>query len=513
MERTGEEQYVYAETSLGTIRGIYDQGNCCWRGIPYAKPITPERRFAPPEPIDAWKETLDATRFSSISPQKSLLWRNFGEDCLTLNIWTPSPDRKGRPVLFFIHGGSLIRGAGSESLYDGAKLARTWDTVVVTCNYRLGILGFSDFTHLDSGFARNCGLKDILSALRWVSNEIAAFGGEASNCTVIGQSAGGTIVSALAVMPEAKPLISRCIIMSGGPTQLQGIDDCRSTSEQFLAFSQMAKPSDLIHLSLSELVKAQKAFIDYTGLGSATFRLTVDGQQVPDYPIPAARRGMAEGIPLLIGTTQEEMSFMNLRPLERVIDVRSIVDIGLQLESNETKDRLIEGYITHYGEEHGRSMLYTDLLFRISSIWFAEAATEHSKDVWMYRFDYEPTLLRKNGLHAFHATDLPYLFGNFDSVIVKPMFLLKRDMKEVLAIAHELQQDLVSFSQTGELSWEKCSPFSFPAKCYDLSASIQPCVPDAILRLYQNSEYRTRSFSSGINPAPVILPTDDELEP
>ncbi len=164
---------------------------------------------------------------------------------------------------------------------------------------------------------------------------------------------------------------------------------------------------------------------------------------------------------------------------------------------------LRQGYRDVYGEQRGRVMLYTDLLFRISSIWLAEASAAGAP-VWLYRFDYETTILKMNGLHAFHATDLPYLFGNFSSVLVKPLFLLNRDMDEVLETARSLQEDVVKFARTGKLSWEPCSSDgNIPAKCYAVPPTVEPCLPPQILSLYEETSYRKRSFTPGENPVPT----------
>lgn len=521
-----DRREVIAETSLGSLKGLLEDGVCVWRGIPYAEPLSPQRRFSEPVPVGPWSGVRDALEFSGICPQKSILRWNVAEDCLSLNIWAPetgdaaegryAASGESRPVLFFIHGGAFSNGAGSESLYDGSKLAQNGDAVVVTINYRLGILGFADFSDLSDEYCGNCGLRDVLTALAWVHDHIDAFGGDAENITVIGQSAGGTMVSALAVMPRARPYIAKCIIMSGGPTQLHGADDCRRLSRQFLEFAEIDSAETLTSLSISELLKLQKAFVSYAGLGSATFRLSVDGDLIPEYPIPAAeyqtfRKWQNEDaasadfsekqIPLLIGTTKEEMSFVKIKPLERSINVQRIIDNGVRLETKEFVEALYDEYLHAFGESHGRGMLYTDLLFRISSVWLAESFSRYTP-VWMYRFDFETAILRMNRLHAFHSTDLPFVFGTFNSFLVKPMFILERDMEKVQEISRLVQQDFIRFARTGELPWQRCSKGNLFAKRYDTPPSIQECLPRQIKELYDNSTYKIRSYTAGMNPAP-----------
>ncbi len=484
-----------AATSLGAVQGIRDQGVCSWRGIPYAQPLKPERRFLPPEPVKPWRGVMEADYFGSIAPQRSFLRRGIGEDCLNLNIWSPDADSRHRPVLCFIHGGSFEHGSGSESFYNGATLAGTWDVLVVTINYRLGVLGFLDYSMLSSSFTPNLGLQDVLSALAWVHEHIENFGGDPDRITVFGQSAGGTMVSALSVMEEARRYISRCMMISGGPTQVQSLDECREITEQYLDFMDIQKADDLISTPLDDLAKSQREFISYCGLGAATYRLAVDGVIVKDYPIPAAREGATAGIPLLIGTTQEEMALINFKPLAKVLDVDTIVNEGISRESRETRRALIDAYTSVYGRKQGESMLYTDLLFRISSVWFSEAASNHSP-TWMYRFDFESAILKMNGIHAFHSTDLPFIFGNLKHLLVRPMFLLDRDMSEVHQIAEEIQKDIITFARDGKLPWHPCRGEDTPAKCYDSESSVQPMVDPRIKHVYDLTEYKRKSLLS-----------------
>lgn len=495
------ENECRASGSFGTVIGYTEDGVCIWKGIPYAHALDKEHRFSPPVRMQPFSKPFKAFSFGGKVPQRWLLKTQFSPDCLSLNIWAPQKSGKQYPVLFFIHGGSFTHGSGSALWYDGEYLARHAEMIVVTINYRLGILGFFDFSHMDASFTPQPGLLDVLSALEWVHANIERFGGDPARITVAGQSAGGTMVSALYTCPQAQQLASRFIMLSGGPTQLQGADECRQLSEQFFHFSGLGKPEDLKTIPFSQLISIQKEFIHASGLGSATFRLAVDGKLITDYPIPAAASGKGAGIPLLVGTTQEELSFMQFKPLEKSINVEKIISHGLKLETQETRKDISELYTHIFGADHDRMMLYTDLLFRMGSIWFAQSASRHA-DVWMYRFDFETTILKVNGLQAFHATDLPYLFGNIDNLMVKPMFILKRDLEYVERIKNRLQADITAFTGDGKLPWEKVTQHSVPAHCYDIPERLSSAVPDQILEAYTRTRYYERSFSSQTNPAP-----------
>ena len=195
-------------TKAGELRGAHENGIAVFRGVPYAAAPIGELRFAPPQPAPPWQGVRDATQDGPIAPQgRSRLAHVMGdferpqsEDCLTLNIWTPAADAKKRPVLVWIHGGAFASGAGSLPWYSGERFAANGDVVVVSINYRLGALGFLCLPGVSDG---NLGLLDQVAALRFVRDNIAAFGGDPDNVTVVGQSAGAASIAILMTMPQA----------------------------------------------------------------------------------------------------------------------------------------------------------------------------------------------------------------------------------------------------------------------------------------------------------------------
>ena len=180
-------QEFIAQAPCGMARGMEDGGTAAWKGLPYAQPPA---RFSPPQAVRPWTGVRDALEFGPSCPQEDIRRAPMAEDCLYLNIWSPGTAGK-RPVMFFIHGGSFAGGSGSEEAYNGANLARNGDVVVVTFNYRVGILGFLDFSFVHSDFHANCGLLDVLEALRWVRTNIAAFGDIRRTLPCLGSRRGG----------------------------------------------------------------------------------------------------------------------------------------------------------------------------------------------------------------------------------------------------------------------------------------------------------------------------------
>src|SRR6478609_2261090 len=218
MTMTAIEQPA-VRTKAGELRGTYENGIAVFRGVPYAAAPIGELRFSPPQPTPPWQGVRDATQDGPIPPQgRSRLAHIMGdferrqsEDCLTLNIWTPAAYSKKRPVLVWIHGGAFASGAGSLPWYSGERFAANGDVVVVSINYRLGVLGFLCLPGVSDG---NLGLLDQVAALRFVRDNIAAFGGDPDNVTVVGQSAGASSIAFLMTMPQARGLFRRAIMQS-----------------------------------------------------------------------------------------------------------------------------------------------------------------------------------------------------------------------------------------------------------------------------------------------------------
>ena len=213
-------------TRQGKLEGELHRGTAVFRGVPYAAPPTGERRLRPPEPPATWQGTRSAKHPAPAAPQMSpvlpVLRRAIGgspagesEDCLYLNVWTPATDGKRRPVMLWIHGGAFVMGSGSAGIYSGRRLARYGDAVVVTINYRLGALGGLNLRELlpgVEGAPSNLCILDQIAALRWVRDNIEAFGGDPENVTIFGESAGGMSVGTLLATPQAHGLFQRAVL-------------------------------------------------------------------------------------------------------------------------------------------------------------------------------------------------------------------------------------------------------------------------------------------------------------
>ena len=440
MVRVSEESGVrpIADSPFGPVRGRRTGDVDVWKGIRYgAPPVGPDRwrRARLPQPH---AEVADAAEFGAVCPQLTVPFLELGtvrqdEDCLFLNIWAPAGAAESGaklPVLVWVHGGGYVFGAGSQPLYDGAALVRTGiglDTpvVIVTLNYRMGALGFTDLRGLAGAgaeFDSNCGLSDVVVALEWVQRSISAFGGDPGRVTLFGESAGAGIVTTLLTSPAADGLFSRAIAQSAPATSVYG--PARAGAHARLLLHELGLRPDqgleLRRVSAAELARASAAL--FTAVpqhkpGIIAYGPTLDDDLVPTYPLDAYRAGRSHPVPLLIGTNRNETalfrlirsSLMPVRPTEvaRMFDLIAAEHPELAIPPIERIDR---AYAHRRGTSRSMAIM-RDLGFRLPTVWLAQA---HSlvAPVHLYRFDWAPPLLRASGFGAMHAAELPYVWGN-----------------------------------------------------------------------------------------------------
>ena len=416
-------------------------------------------------------------------------------DCLTMNIWAPDTGTRRKPVLLFAHGGSFCHGAGSEPDLSGAEIAAAGDVVVATINYRLGVLGFLDFSFLDEDFQPNCGVSDLVQALKWIRANAEAFGGDPENITLFGQSAGAIMTSMLPVMPDAASLVQRGICMSASPTTLHSKRNAQILARQYMEVAGLTKDS-LVSTDAAELAARQKEFRAACGLGAGTFMPEVDGVLVRDHPIAAAARGDAIPVPLLLGTCREEMSLLFVKPVADVLEISGILDAGTDAEPPGMNERIASGY-DMFGKR-GPAILMSDLVFRMGSVWLAEALSAHT-DVWMYRFDFETAAMRVSGMHTFHSCDIPFVFGNHECLKPRLMFLFSPLRSGIRRVTREMRQDFLAFARGEQLPWDACSGEYTPARCYGTPSTVEQAVPQDIKDRYKGSMFRKRSFAGEDN--------------
>jgi para-nitrobenzyl esterase len=421
------------ETTYGPVRGFADGEIKAWRGVRYAAAPVGELRWRAPQPPARWTEVADATRSGPACAQPVLpmipldLGAPQGDDCLSLNVWAPPGTQPGdaKPVMVWVHGGAYMLGSASQPLYRGRVLAGDGDVVVVTVNYRLGALGFLDLSSFSSParrFDSNLGLRDVLSALHWVSDNIAAFGGDPNRVTLFGQSAGAGIVTTLLTTPAAAGLFTAAIAESSPATSVYDGARARRVAERMMAELGIG-PSDIARLpevpTAAIVAASQRVFDDVPmrNPGTLAFVPIVDGDLLPDYPVKLAREGRSHPVPLIIGTNRHEAALFRwmkspLMPITPPAIKAMFAELAAEQPNLQlpTEAQIVSAYPGRRVKAKGLSIA-SDVGFRMPSVWLAEGHSAVAP-VYLYRFDWSTPMLKLLRIGATHATELPYVWGN-----------------------------------------------------------------------------------------------------
>jgi len=431
------------ETASGKVSGTIEDGVLAFRTMPYAASTAGANRFRPPQPPAAWSGVRDCSVFTGKAPQAGLRpatrpeLENFSgaadpspetEDCLTVNVWTPGCDPTAkRPVMVWFHGGAFAYGNANTPRTRGSRLAARNDVVVVTVNQRLNIFGHLDLSAFgDERFrlSGNAGTLDMVAALEWVRDNIAAFGGNPGNVTVFGESGGGAKVSTLLAMPRAKGLLHRAIIQSGAAVRLRTPERARALTECVLqhlgatvASVQSVPVADLlgaVDLAQKALGPSSTPFFDRYPFGPV-----VDGDVLPAQPFDPVASAVMADVPVIIGDMKSETANF-LAVVDKVWD-RSLTEAEMRQRieaiAGEHTGRVIDLYGQLYQGSNPAERLIavtTDCNFRIRSLTLAQRrAALRRGPVWMYSFEWETPVL-DGKLKAPHAMDVPFTFNTLD---------------------------------------------------------------------------------------------------
>jgi len=300
-----------ARTKAGRVRGALDNGVHVFKGIRYGAD-TAARRFLPPVAPEPWADVRDALEYGPMSPQPSRSSEKASEDCLFLNVWTPGlGDGRKRPVMFYIHGGAYSNGSGSSPLYDGVRLCKRGDVVVVTVNHRLNAFGylylarFGGAEFADSG---NAGQLDLVLALKWVRDNIAEFGGDPDKIMVFGQSGGGAKIATLMAMPSAVGLFQRAATMSGQQVTASGPLNGTLRARAVLDALKLApeRAAELRTVPAGKLLEAIGARDPVLPFGGISFAPVLDERTLTRHPFYPDAPSQSAHIPMMIGNTHDE---------------------------------------------------------------------------------------------------------------------------------------------------------------------------------------------------------------
>ncbi len=414
---------VLVHAPAGIMRGEVDRGMRMFRGIPYAEPPVGNLRWKPPEPKAQWSGVKEAVEFGAacIQPDgrnsKSVYARDIGEmseDCLTLNVWAPE-DIENAPVFVWVHGGAFWSGGSSEPLYDGTHLAEQ-GMIVVTINYRVGALGYLAHPELSAesprGVSGNYGLLDQVEALRWVRSNIGAFGGDPSNVTIAGESAGALSVIYLMASPDARGLFSKAIAQSAylvSMPELKTVNHGTLPSEaagQALASALGVSGIEEMRAMNAKALNEKAAANLFVPLGVA------DGVVLPGQMVDVFERGDQAAVPLLLGFNSGEVKSMPIlapRPPASAAEYKNTI----RRQYADLADDFLKLYP---GRDMQESVFATTThaLYGWTAEKLAREQTRLGQSAFLYLFDHGYPAADKANLHGFHASELPYVFGTMD---------------------------------------------------------------------------------------------------
>ena len=484
---TGENVAV-ANTDAGKVRGYINNGIFTYKGIPYAE----AKRFESPQKPKPWTGVRSSMTYGPVAPLMTPTnvtaagdesefvfnhsWGFSGEDCMRVNVWTPSiSDGKKRPVMFWIHGGGFTAGSSQElPSYDGENLAKKGDVVVVSINHRLNILGYLDLSAYGDKYKNSANLSvlDMRVALEWVKANIANFGGDPNNVTIFGQSGGGAKVNTLMAMPSAKGLFHKAINQSGafrsnmmGKTETQAITaevlkvlklaPNQVDSLQKIPFADLSAAGNQALRNITERMRAEGKPIPGFGL---SWGPSIDGDLLPYQPMSPEALELSKNVPLLIGTVKNEFAVfagtsMANAPLDKVME-------AIKKQQGDKTDAFVAAVKKAYPNDKKPSdMMSVDMTFRPGAVNQAniKSALPGGAPVYMYLFSWQSPVM-DGKYKAVHCMEIPFVFNN-----IARCAEMTGATKEAYALATKMSQSWINFARTGNPAhaglpaWEKYS--------------------------------------------------------
>ena len=442
------DDIAIADTAYGKVKGFILRGITQFRGIPYGADTGGKNRFMPPQKPEPWNDIKPTVWWGNTAPQlmdgryanaySSFVdhWNydDVSEDCLKLNVWTPALDGNKRPVLVWLHGGGYTNGNGIEQDgYMGENLSRKGDVVFVSINHRLGPIGFSDLSgvggakYKDSG---NVGALDMVAALEWVNENIANFGGDPGNVTIMGQSGGGAKVCTVAAMPAAKGLIHKAVPLSGSTTQGMDQSYAQKLGEYVLKEAGL-KPSEIDKLQeipwKEYILIANKASQKMreeqgeSGLMRMGFAPVADGINIPKGTFYSEAGGVSSDVPMMLSTTFHEWGMSRTNPQLEKITAEEAIEMlkqsaGFRGGFGDKAPEIYNAYAKVFPDAKPIEVMTLVSSNRQSVVASATAKLNQPAPVYVAWFGWEPPMF--NGrMRAFHCSDICFWFYNTDLML------------------------------------------------------------------------------------------------
>ncbi len=513
--QTGKNIAV-TSTESGKVRGYIHNGIFTYKGIPYAT----AERFMPPSKPQPWEEVRSSTSWGPVAPLMTPTnqvqdepefvfdhdWGYTNEDCLRINIWTPSiSDDKKRPVMFWIHGGGFTSGSSQElPSYHGENLSRKGDVVVVSINHRLNVLGFLDLSAYGDEYkhSANNSMLDLVAALEWVKANIANFGGDPANVTIFGQSGGGAKVNTLMAMPNAKGLFHKAINQSGAfrtsilekkDTQsiaaetlnILGLTAQQADSLKTIQFSVLAEASSKALKIVEERFKAEGKPIMGFGLNWGPSR---DGEDLPYQLHSDEALALSKEIPLLIGTVKNEFApFANMRFAEASEEE---IMSHIREQYKEKTDQYLTAVKKAYpGDTSPKDLLDVDTMFRPGAV--AQANSKASLDggapVYMYLFTWQSPVF-DGKYKALHCMEIPFVFDNIDR-----SEQMTGGGEEANILADKMSRAWINFSRDGDPNhegipeWPAYTPGNTATMHFNTQCDVKPQLDKELFEIVQGN--------------------------
>ncbi len=452
-------------TESGDVIGYVHKGVFNFKGIPYAK----AERFMPPEKPEPWEGVRSSRSYGPVCPinvasmilademefaQQHNFWFMKEEDCMNLNVWSPSlSDGKKRPVMVWLHGGGYTAGSSCElPSYDGENLSRTGDVVVVSINHRLNVLGFLDLSAVDDKYAKsaNVGMMDVVAALEWVHNNITNFGGDPGNVTIFGQSGGGGKVATMMYTPSAKGLFHKAIMQSGvagkytekAATQKIGLAVLK---ELGLSKSEVGKLKDVPYDELLAAGNRAIASLAGQGISGLGWSPSCDGEFIPLQPGDPGAEDLAKDIPVIIGSNEVEFGSFGGNDLLHA-DEATVIE-NLKKTYGDKTDAYVAAFKSAYPNYNMPSdMLGVDMMFRPMLMNFVKLKSSVSGGAPVYNYVFKWNAPHLDGmLKSSHCMEIAFVFNNIERTEE-----YNGGTPEAYALAEKLSKTWSTFAWTGD---------------------------------------------------------------
>ncbi|MEU6864244.1 carboxylesterase family protein [Streptomyces sp. NPDC046876] len=488
-------------TAAGALRGSREAGVAVFRGIPFAEPPVGALRFAAPLPVRGWSGVREAVAYGPPPPQAGLFGMDAlardaaGDDWLTVNVWSPEADRgAGLPVMVWVQGGGYAFGTSGLPEYDGGRLAREGGVVVVTFNYRVGIEGFAQI----EGAPANRGLLDQVAALRWVRDNIGAFGGDPGRVTVFGQSAGGGSIAALLSMDRAEGLFRRAVVQSMPGTFFSPelAEDISAACAAELGLRPTV--GDLSGVAPHRLPAAGDAVGAKSGQwngrwGRAAhrgilFSPVVDGEVLAATPWQAVSAGAARGVELLVGHTRDEHRlFAAVDGLLGAVDEEQAGSALDVFAPGQDGARRYREAFPAAGPEELYERVHSDWLFRMPTLHLAEAHAAAGGCTYAYELTW-PAPGMGGALGACHGLDVPLVLGTLDRG--QPAALIGTPPSpEAEELSGRMRAAWTAFAAEGDPGWPAYDTRQRLVRLFDTRPAVAPYPEDASRRIWENHPF------------------------